>query len=137
MGRATIELELSATVEDQVRVIAAGENCSVEAILQEGLALLFGNDPIAEHQLDRLDDCSDAQLWALVYRRLTAAQDSRMRKLLDRGSQGLLTAQEQDELRHHVDQVERQMLLRSRALALLKERGHNINIYLGAEPEAS
>ncbi|MDE2635586.1 MAG: hypothetical protein OXI30_04410, partial [Chloroflexota bacterium] len=71
------------------------------------------------------------QLWALIYQRLTQSQDSRMRDLLYRGSEGTLTKQEKAELKYHVDLVDRQMLLRSRALVLLKERGHDIDSYLG------
>ena len=133
MGRSTIELEISPEIENQARLIAEGENCSMEAILQEGLALLFGNGSFAEYLLDRLGDCTDEQLWALVYQRLTASQDRRMRELLERRSQDALLEQEVAESRVYVDLVNRHMLLRSRALVLLKERGHDIEIYLGAE----
>ncbi|MCY3915802.1 MAG: hypothetical protein OXG49_07295 [Chloroflexi bacterium] len=104
--------------------------------MQEGLALLFGNDSIAEYLLDRLSDCTDEQLWALIYQRLTQSQDYRMRELLDRGTEGRITKQENMELNYYVDLVDRQMLLRSRALLLLKERGHDIDIYLNTRLEA-
>ncbi|MYE26290.1 MAG: hypothetical protein F4X87_03545 [Chloroflexi bacterium] len=136
MKRSTVELEIALEIEEYVRVIAKGENCSIEAILQEGLALLFGNDSIVEYLLNRLSNCTDEQLWALIYQRLTQSQDSRMRDLLYRGSEGTLTKQEKAELKYHVDLVDRQMLLRSRALVLLKERGHDIDAYLNTRPEA-
>lgn len=136
MKRSTIELEIAPEIEEHVRVIAEGENCSIESVLQEGLALLFGNDSIAEYLLDRLSDCTDEQLWALIYQRLTQSQDYRMRELLDRGTEGTITKQENMELNYYVDLVDRQMLLRSRALLLLKERGHDIDIYLNTRLEA-
>lgn len=136
MKRSTIELEIAPEIEEYVRVIAEGENCSIESILQEGLALLFGNDLIVENQLNRLSDCTDEQLWALIYHRLTQSQDSRMRELLYRGTEGTLTKQEKAELKCIVDLVDRQMLLRSRALALLQERGHDIDVYLNTMTEA-
>ncbi|MYD10760.1 MAG: hypothetical protein F4X02_12050 [Chloroflexi bacterium] len=136
MKRSTVELEITLEIEDHVRAIAEGENCSIESILQEGLALLFGGDSLVEHQLDRLNGCTDEQLWALIHQRLTRAQDERMRELLDRGSKGTLTEQEHAELKYIVDLVDRQMLLRSRALALLQERGHDIDHYLNATSEA-
>ena len=136
MKRSTVELEISLEIEDHVRAIAEGENCSIESVLQEGLALLFGGDSIVEHQLDRLNGCTDEQLWALIHQRLTRAQDERLRELLDRGSDGTLTEQEHAELKYMVDLVDRQTLLRSRALALLQERGHDINHYLNATAEA-
>lgn len=135
MKRSTVELEIAPEIEDHVRVIAEGENCSIESILQEGLALLFGSDSRVAYQLDRLTDCTDEQLWALIYQRLTASQNNRMRDLLDRGTEGTLTEQESAELRHFIDLVDRQMLLRSRALFLLKERGHDIDAYLNPEAE--
>lgn len=136
MKRSIVELEIAPEIEDHVRVIAEGENCSIESILQEGLALLFGGDSIVEYQLDRLNDCTDEQLWALIHQRLTRAQDKRMRALLVRGNEGALTEQEHAELKNLVDLVDRQMLLRSRALALLQERGHDIHQYLNATVEA-
>jgi len=135
MKRSTVELEIAPEIEEYVRVIAASENCSIESILQEGLALLFGNNSIVEYQLNRLSDCTDEQLWALIYQRLTQSQDYRMRELLDRGTEGKLTDQENAELKYYVDLVDRQMLLRSRALVLLKERGHDIDVYLNAKAE--
>ncbi len=135
MKRSTVELEIAPEIEDHVRVIAEGENCSIESILQEGLALLFGGDSIVEYQLDRLNNCTDEQLWALIHQRLTRAQDARMRELLNRGSEGTITEQEKAELTYIIDWVDRQMLLRSRALALLQERGHDIDTYLYTAPE--
>jgi len=135
MKRSTVELEIAPEIEEYVRNIAEGENCSIESILQEGLALLFGNNSIVEYQLNRLSDCTDEQLWALIYQRLTQSQDYRMRELLYRGSEGTLTKQENAELQYFVDLVDRQMLLRSRALVLLKERGHDIDVYLNTKAE--
>ena len=136
MKRSKVELEITPEIEDYVRIIAEGENCSIESILQEGLALLFGSDSIVEVLLDRLSNCTDEQLWALIYQRLTRSQDSRMRELLNGGTEGTLSEQEHSELRYIVDLVDRQTLLRSRALALLQGRGHDIDAYLNAEPEA-
>lgn len=136
MKRSMVALEIAPEIEEYVRVIAEGENCSIESILQEGLALLFGSASIVEYQLNRLSDCADEQLWALIYQRLTKSQDYRMRELLHRGTEGTLTKQENAELKYYVDLVDRQMLLRSRALALLKERGHDIDVYLNAKAEA-
>ena len=135
MKRSTVELEIAPEIEEYVRIIAEGENCSIESILQEGLALLFGNNSIVEYQLNRLSDCTDEQLWALVYQRLSQSQDNRMYELLYRGTEGTLTKQENAELQYFVDLVDRQMLLRSRALVLLKERGHDIDVYLNTKAE--
>ncbi len=136
MKQSTVELELAPEIVEYVRAIAAGENCTIESILQEGLALLFGNNSIVEYQLNRLSDCTDEQLLALIYQSLTQSQDYRMRELLQLGTEGKLTKQENAELKYYVDLVDRQMLLRSRALVLLKERGHDIDVYLNPKAEA-
>ncbi|MDE2638703.1 MAG: hypothetical protein OXI30_20235, partial [Chloroflexota bacterium] len=67
MKRSTVELEIALEIEEYVRVIAKGENCSIEAILQEGLALLFGNDSIVEYLLNRLSNCRPSRCMAAAH----------------------------------------------------------------------
>ncbi len=136
MHQKTIELKVAPDIEDFARGIAESENTSVEAVLQDGLALLFGGGSLVEYQLDRLGECTDEELWAVIRQRLTAPQENRMQELLFRGSEGALLEQESAELRHLADLVDCQMLLRSRALALLQERGHDIDAFLKASPGA-
>lgn len=133
MKRSTIELEIAPEIEDTVRVIAEGENCSIESILQEGLALLFGNDSVVEYQLERLGGYSDEQLWAVIHQRLSFAQDRRVRQLMEIGREGKLTPQEESEFSCLLSMIDRQTMLRSRALLLMKERGHDIYEYLNVE----
>ena len=121
MKRSTIELEIAPEIEENAREIAKGEDCSVESVLEEGLALLFGSADEVHTMLDRLHDYKDEKLWALIYQRLTPSQDRRMRDLLYRGNAGTLTRPERTELEYHLGIVDRQILLRSKALALLKE----------------
>src|SRR5258707_1171784 len=80
--------------------------------------------------LNELPHYSDAQLWAVVNRRLPWPQTLRLRELSGRGKQGALAETEQTELNGLIDQVDRYMLLRSEALVLLQQRGHEINNYL-------
>ena len=54
MAKATVELEIPSDVLEQAQTIALNENCSVESILQEGLALLYGDGSALEYQLERL-----------------------------------------------------------------------------------
>lgn len=73
---------------------------------------------------------TDNELWAVVDQRLTQEQDTRLRELIALGKQGQLTTDEQAEMERLVDLVDHQMLLRSEALLLLQQRGHDINLYL-------
>ena len=78
---------------------------------------------------DALSGFSDEQLWMMVQQRLTPKQDARWRELADRGNRGVISDLEVTELEAWVARVDNQMLLRSRALLLLKQRGHDINRY--------
>jgi hypothetical protein len=53
-------------------------------------------------------------------------QDSRLHDLIARGKAQALSQHEQDEVEHLVGKVDRYMLLRSKALLLLKQRGHSV-----------
>ena len=45
MGRATVELQIPAEIYERARQIASDSNRSLESILLDGLALLFGDLP--------------------------------------------------------------------------------------------
>jgi len=73
---------------------------------------------------------TDDELWAVVDQRLTQKQDTRLRRLIALGKQGQLSVDEQAEMEQLVDMVDHQMLLRSEALLLLQQRGHDIDTFL-------
>jgi hypothetical protein len=73
-----------------------------------------------------LQHYTDDELWSVVDQRLTQEQDTRLRRLIALGKQGQLTADEQSEMEQLIDLVDHQMLLRSEALLLLQQRGHDI-----------
>ncbi len=131
MNGSTIELEIPEDVFEQASDIARCGNRSVESVLQDGLSFLFGAVADVAFSPDSLIDFSDEQLWEVVHRRLSWSQDSRLRMLMALGKEGRLTEQEIQELEHLVAVVDRQMLLRTKALVLMKQRGHDIEEYLG------
>ena len=130
MNRSTIELEIPEDVYEQARDIARCGNRSVESVLQDGLSILFGTSFDVEVSPDSLVDFSDEQLWEVVHRRLSWAKDSRLRSLMALGKEGRMSDQERQELEQLVAVVDRQMLLRTKALVLMKQRGHDIETYL-------
>ena len=73
---------------------------------------------------------SDAQLWAVVYQRLAWPQSQRLHELSAKNKLEKLTEDEQSEFEHLLTLNDRAMLLRSEALLLLKNRGHDIAAYL-------
>ena len=127
-----IELELPPDLYARVRDAAARSGRPVEALVIESLDLLFGASSADDGaQLGpTMDTLTDAQLWALVYRRLAWPEDVRLRELTARGKQGALTDDEQAELAALIARADRLTLVRSRALLLLQERGYNVRDHL-------
>jgi hypothetical protein len=73
-----------------------------------------------------LSTLDDEQLWAVVDQRLAEPQDTRLRELIALGKQGQITSDEKAEMEDLINLVDHQMLLRSEALLLLKQRGYNV-----------
>ena len=134
MNQSTVELQIPPEVYERVRQIAKASNRSVESVLQDGLTLLFGALPDTGISPDELKNYTDEQLWAIVHQRLAWPQDTRLRELIALGKQGQITEDEKAEMERLIDLVDHQMLLRSQALLLLKQRGHNVEkqLKLGA-----
>ncbi len=130
MDQPTKELKVPAAIYERAEEIAGETNRTAESVLLESLAILFSPDTGGMEEPDALSCFNDDQLWMTVLQRLTPKQDARLRELADRGNRGVLREREATELEAWVARVDRQMLLRSRALLLLKRRGHDINHYL-------
>jgi|GEM_PF-521041 len=131
----SISVELSVDLFERLRAAATRSDRPLEAVLVESLTLLFGaQHPDRAALQEELETLSDAQLWALVYRRIAWPEGARLRELAARGRQMALTGQEQTELVTLIEETDSLMLLRSRALLVLQKRGHDIReqLQLGA-----
>jgi len=131
MDHSIVELEIPAEIFEEAQDIARVRNRSVESVLQESLSLLFDTSPDCEVSSETLKDFSDEQLWEIVNRRMPWAQDSRLRELSARGKQAELAEKEHRELEDLLAALDRQILLRSRALLQMKRRGLDVDSYLG------
>ncbi len=134
MSKATIELQLPDEVYERAQQIAGETNRSVEAVLADSLTLLFGGLAEVEIQPETLTSYSDEQLWAVVHQRLAWYQNTRLLELIALGKQGSITEEEEAEMERLINLVDRAALLRSQALLLLKQRGHEVEkqLKLGA-----
>ena len=134
MSQSTVELQIPVEIYERARAIASDSGLSVESVLLDGLTLLFGAPPDLRISPDLLKDYSDEQLWAVVYHRLAWSQDARLRELIALGKRGQLTDEEKTEMEGLIALVDHQMLLRSEALLMLKQRGHPVEkqLKLGA-----
>ena len=134
MSRSAIELPIPSEIYERAQQIAKDSNRSAESVLLDGLTLLFGTLPDASTSPDELKDYTDDKLWAVVHQRLAWPQDTRLRELVALGKQGQITSDEKAEMERLISLVDHQMLLRSEALLLLKQRGYDVEkqLKLGA-----
>ena len=122
-----IHLNLPADLYERIQEAATRSDQPVESVLIESLALLFGTPSLDwDHLTATLDTLPDAQLWALVYRRVAWIAGGRLRDLTARGKQEPLSEEEQAELAGLIDEADRMMLLRSQALFVLQQRGPSV-----------
>ncbi len=126
MTQSTIELQIPDDIYQRARQIASDSDRSVESVLLDGLKLLFAARPELEISPDMLKEYDDEQLRAVVQRRLAQEQDTRLRELIALGKKGLITDDEKSEMEALIALVDHQMLLRSEALLLMKQRGYDI-----------
>ena len=136
MTERSIVVTLPDGLFERVRHVAESSGRSLEAVILEGIEVLFqrpdGDDVDMDAALAVLSDYTDVQLWAVVYRRLTGEQSARLHELSATTERRPLTESEEAELASLLALVDRDMLLRSEALLLLKERGQDIEAYLKA-----
>ncbi|MBA3873101.1 MAG: hypothetical protein H0X30_28540 [Anaerolineae bacterium] len=128
MTQAPILLQLPDEIYERLREIADDSQRPVESVLIDSLTLLFGNLPTINPQ--QLVTFSDEQLWALVHRLIAWRQDARLSELTRLSQQGSLSAADQSELESLIDTYDQYVLLRSKALLLLKKRGYNVEQHL-------
>ena len=134
MTQQPVLVNLPSDLYKRIHNTAQDTNRTLETVLLESLTLLFGDlSSDTEALLPVLDTLSDAQLWAVVQRRLTWPKGTRLRELTTANKIATLSNREQSELDSLLEQVDRYTLLRSKALLLLKQRGHPIEKYLGID----
>lgn len=132
----TYTVHLPEDMETLLHQVAEASGMTSEAILLEWLLhpVPRPNEDSLETLLEALSDYSDLLLWTVVYRNLEAGQEQRYQELVSKHESGHeLSESEYTEWRRLVDLADACMLLRSRALTILKERGHNIEPFLNRE----
>lgn len=84
----------------------------------------------AQEAFDKLDSYSDDELRAVINDRLSSIDENRLYYLGSEEKRSNLTTEEALEFDQLLAQVNYQMLMRSKALLILKERGHDITVYV-------
>jgi predicted transcriptional regulator len=131
----TFTLTLPDALYQRVQRQAEASQRSVEQLMLESLELLFDEADMTlnvDTALAAMDNYTDAQLWAVVYRRLSWEQSLRLRELIGKAKIAAVSAEEERELDHLLALNDQYMLLRSEALLQLKQRGQAIDAYHAA-----
>jgi hypothetical protein len=113
---------------------AAQSERSVEEETLEALATSVSADTRLPEKLARevslLASQADDELREIAQRRFPVQSAERLEALHAKRAHGQLSTAELDQLDELVQQYERHMLLRAQAVALLRERGHNVSAFL-------
>ena len=127
----TVTMQLPENLYLRLQQTARATRQSLEATMLR--ALQVGSPPAwetapAEFQADlaALDRLDDAALWRIARTRATPASIDRYQALLDNNVNQTLSAEERQELAQLRTDLDRQMLLKVHAAALLQWRGHQI-----------
>jgi hypothetical protein len=78
----------------------------------------------------------DEELWEVVRRRVSWASSAHLRALTEKGRYSPLSSEEQAELTALTDEADQRTLLRSTALSLLKQRGHDVDAFISPGAKA-
>jgi hypothetical protein len=131
MSSKVVTMELPGTLYTRLQQTAQATQQSFEAVLLR--ALQIGSPPAwetapAEFQADlaALDRLDDPALWRIARSQATSIQMDRYQILLDKNANETLSPKEREELTQLRTQLDRQMLRKAHAAALLQWRGHQI-----------
>lgn len=122
----TVTLTLPDKTIQRLEQTAAGTHRTLEKVITESLVTQIEQQAIDE-QPAPLANCTDKQLWAMVYRMLSPKQKSCYDILTDKLEDSLAFSPEENEYQALNNLIMDHLLLRSEALALLKERGHDVS----------
>ncbi len=102
-------------------------NRQVADLIESGLAQLDWWEIDIDEMLQPLEAMSDADLWQAAESRLSVKLSRRLESLHSKRQREGLTKDEREQARRLTEQYERGLLIRARAAALLKTRGHDVS----------
>jgi len=131
MTTQTVTLRLPESLYTRLQQAARATRRSLDDVLlhavQAGSPPRWDDAP-AEFQADMaaLDRLDDEALWRIARSRKTEADMERYQELLDKNANGILSADERDELARLRVESDRFMLCKAHAAALLRWRGYQV-----------
>ncbi|MEX2176892.1 MAG: hypothetical protein WD872_21170 [Pirellulaceae bacterium] len=141
MGMRVLTIQIPEGLFEVLQQRASESHRSVEQELLDTLGKTLAGDEQAKERLENvlsgMRGFSDNQLLDAAGHVLSQASCERSQWLGDKQREQGLTAAERIELESLLTQYEWQMLLRSQALALLQQRGHDISAWFAPPLAAS
>lgn len=127
----TVTVQLPDGLYRQVQDRASRLHRSVEgevvALLTAALPTLDDLPAPLVDEMAQLVFLSDAELWRAARNELATEENERMQALLYKRQRAGLSRREEEEADELLRRYDRSMLLRAQAMALLKERGHDVS----------
>lgn len=117
-------LKLPTQLANRLRLFAEASSTSIEVVMLKTLETYIPTP---------LNTYSDVQLWQIVKQTLLPQDRQRFELLRDKADESELALDETHEYEALLELIDQQMLARSEALAILKERGYGVEHYLRME----
>ncbi|RLT34506.1 MAG: hypothetical protein DWI57_16455 [Chloroflexi bacterium] len=127
----SLTITLPETIVRRLRQAAQSMQVSIGDVLAQTIqgnlppALVDLPDDMQKESI-LLQNADNATLWRIARESLPAAQQEMLEELLERNREETLSVQEAEKLAHLREIIDRLVMRRSYALALLKWRGHTI-----------
>lgn len=134
----TLTIELPETLAEQLQAYGISQQqvqTLVTTFMQNYLyqyQAQYANDdmtslpPEVETALAELDQASDHQLWNIAQTAVTQVDVEALEQLSDKQKRTGLTAEEQTQTQELLNRYDQAVLMRAKAIALLKQRGRDI-----------
>lgn len=132
MAEETLTLNLPDTLYQRLKKRADAEDRSVEEVVIETLVSSVpeedGIPPELEHLLNSMASLDDATLWRAAKNDLAREAAEEIRRLRAKRERKGLTLDERQRYADLLRQYDRGILIRAEAAALLKQRGHDVDV---------
>lgn len=130
MTNLNVTLTIPQYLYDRARRLAEKKSLPVEEMLVEQLERTLIDlptlPPDEQAELDALTHLSNDALWTIAREQMDMERQERMKILMEHNNMGTISSDEHTELAKLVDQGQRLMLRKGKALALLTEHGYHI-----------
>jgi hypothetical protein len=134
MADQSLTLRLPDALLERLKQLAENDHRSVEEEAINRLAASIPEDdelpPDLRRLLDSMQGLDDESLWRAARNDLARKASVEIRRLQARRKRKDLTVDEQQRLGHLLRQYDRGILIRAEAAALLKQRGHDVDVLL-------